>query len=102
MIKNPCCNAGDVGSIPGWGTKIPHGATNRHATTTEPTCSGACVTQIEKPVHRKKEKKGKNLLCLCFSVMRNAKTLPRGGWDCPPLCPDEAHPKEANSSEFCP
>ena len=24
MVKNPPCNAGDVGSIPGWGTKIPH------------------------------------------------------------------------------
>ena len=26
MIKNPPCNAGDVGSIPGWGTKMPHAA----------------------------------------------------------------------------
>ena len=24
MVKNPPSNAGDVGSIPGWGTKIPH------------------------------------------------------------------------------
>ena len=23
-VKNPPPNAGDVGSIPGWGTKIPH------------------------------------------------------------------------------
>ena len=30
MVKNPHCNAGDVGSIPGWGTKIPQ------ATTAEP------------------------------------------------------------------
>ena len=24
MVKNPPCNAGDIGSIPGLGTKIPH------------------------------------------------------------------------------
>ena len=24
VVKNPPCNAGDVGLIPGWGTKIPH------------------------------------------------------------------------------
>ena len=24
VVKNPPSNAGDVGSIPGWGTKIPH------------------------------------------------------------------------------
>ena len=23
LVKNPPCNAGDPGSIPGWGTKIP-------------------------------------------------------------------------------
>ena len=23
-VKNPSCNSGDMGSIPGWGTKIPH------------------------------------------------------------------------------
>ena len=24
MVKNPPCNAGDVGSVPGQGTEIPH------------------------------------------------------------------------------
>ena len=24
VVKNPPCNASDVGLIPGWGTKIPH------------------------------------------------------------------------------
>ena len=24
VVKNPPANAGDVRSIPGWGTKIPH------------------------------------------------------------------------------
>ena len=32
MVKNLPSNAGDVGSIPGWGTKIPH----YQATKTEP------------------------------------------------------------------
>ena len=26
LVKNRFCNAGDTGSIPGWGTKIPHAA----------------------------------------------------------------------------
>ena len=38
MVKNPSANAGDVGSIPGRGTRIPHAAEelNLHATATEP------------------------------------------------------------------
>ena len=38
MVKNPFSNAGDVGSIPGWGTKIPHALKqlNPRTTTTEP------------------------------------------------------------------
>ena len=26
MVKHLPCSAGDVGSIPGWGTKMPHAA----------------------------------------------------------------------------
>ena len=26
VLKNPPCSAGNTGSIPGWGTKIPHSA----------------------------------------------------------------------------
>ena len=38
VVKNPPSNAGDTGSIPGQGTKIPHavGQMSLHATTTEP------------------------------------------------------------------
>ena len=37
VVKNPPCSAGDTGSIPGQGTKIPHatGQLSLHATTTE-------------------------------------------------------------------
>ena len=37
VVKNPPSNAGDVGLIPGQGTKIPHamGQLSPHATTTE-------------------------------------------------------------------
>ena len=37
MTKNPPSNAGDMGSIPGWGTKIPHamGQLSPCTTTTE-------------------------------------------------------------------
>ena len=24
VVRNPPCNAGDMGSVPDWGTKIPH------------------------------------------------------------------------------
>ena len=39
MVKNPPYNAGDMGSIPGEGTKIPHaaGQLSPRATTIEPT-----------------------------------------------------------------
>ena len=38
VVKNPPSNAGDAGSIPGWGTKIPHAMEqlSLHAATTEP------------------------------------------------------------------
>ena len=37
MVKNPPYNAGDPGSVPGHGTKIPHpvGQLSPHSTTTE-------------------------------------------------------------------
>ena len=39
-VKNPLCNAGGMGLIPGQETKIPHavGQLSPHATTTELTC----------------------------------------------------------------
>ena len=70
MVKNLPSNAGDLGSIAGWGTKIPHaaGATkpvraanyrahalwSPSATTSEPTCPGAHAPQLEreKPARR--------------------------------------------------
>ena len=65
MVKNLPSNAGDTGSISGWGTKIPHavGQLSPRATTTElarlnararvpqttePTCSGALAPQLER------------------------------------------------------
>ena len=40
VVKSPPANPGDMGSIPGPGTKIPHamGQLSPSATTTEPTC----------------------------------------------------------------
>ena len=40
VVKNTPCNAGDMGSIPGRGTRIPHamGQLNACTATTEPTC----------------------------------------------------------------
>ena len=44
MVKNPLSNAGDMGPLPGPGTKIPH------ATTAEPVCPRTCVPR-GKPLH---------------------------------------------------
>ena len=51
VVKNPPSNAGDVGSIPGRGTKIPHavGQLSPCAATTEPAHSRASAPQLEKP-----------------------------------------------------
>ena len=40
VVKNLPSNAEDMGSIPGWGTKISHaaGQLSQHTTTTELTC----------------------------------------------------------------
>ena len=40
VVKNPPCNAGDAGSIPGQGTKIPHAIEllSLHTTTRESVC----------------------------------------------------------------
>ena len=52
VVKNRSCNAGDAGSVPGWGTKIPHatGQLSLRATTTEPACHNqrAHVPQLER------------------------------------------------------
>ena len=51
VVKNLPCNAGDVGSIPGWGTKIPCAMKqlNPCAATAEPVCWNyrACVLELE-------------------------------------------------------
>ena len=46
MLKNPPSNAGDVGLIPGRGTKIPHaaGQLSLHAASTEPALGLHCCT----------------------------------------------------------
>ena len=55
MVKNLPSNAGNIGSIPGRGTKILHatGQLSLHATTTElPRLSErACVPQTTEPTH---------------------------------------------------
>ena len=64
VVKNLPSNAGDAGSIPGQGTKIPHaaGKLSPSTATTEPmrlnyracvpqTCSGARAPQLERSPH---------------------------------------------------
>ena len=49
VVKNPPCNAGHVGSIPGQGTKIPHAVKqpSLNNATTEPARSRAHGSQLE-------------------------------------------------------
>ena len=51
VVKNLPSNAGDAGSIPGQGTKIPHavGQLSPRTATTEPTHSRARVPQLDSP-----------------------------------------------------
>ena len=51
MVKTLPSNSGDVGSIPGQGTEIPHvlGQLSLSTATTEPTHPGACVPPLESP-----------------------------------------------------
>ena len=53
IVKNPPSNAGDAGSIPGLGTKIPlaTGQLSPRAATTELTRSMACKPQLERHPH---------------------------------------------------
>ena len=57
MVENLPSNAGDVGSIPGRGTKISHamGQLSLHATTTEPTLWSPHATTREKLTRCKEE-----------------------------------------------
>ena len=56
VIENLTCNAGDTGSIPGWGTEIPHAAEqlSLHATTREPACCNhrRRVLQLQSLLHK--------------------------------------------------
>ena len=56
MVKNSPCNAGDTGSVPGRGTKIPHatGQLSPHAATRE-TCEPQLLNLQRKPMHCNKE-----------------------------------------------
>jgi len=51
VVKNSPCNAGDVGSIPGQGTKIPHAKKQPSLSNaaTEPSRSRAHGSQLEGP-----------------------------------------------------
>jgi len=78
VIKNQPPNAGDAGSIPGWGTKIPHtkGPLSLYTTTTEPAHNQINILKIEVSLEnnrcgqrnrglnlkRKKLKKYKNII----------------------------------------
>ena len=49
VVKKLPSNAGDVGSIPGQGTKIPHALEqlSLQAAVTDPAHSRACIPQLE-------------------------------------------------------
>ena len=78
MVKNPPCNAEDVGLIPVQATKIPHAfrQLSLQAATTEPTCSGAHVSQLKSLCTATKVPQGatKDLVPLRKTPCRKLKT----------------------------
>ena len=54
VVKNLPCNAGDAGSIPGWGTKIPHSAEHLSP---HPTILSPPTPQLESPWAARKDTK---------------------------------------------
>ena len=69
MVKNLPSSAGDMGLIPGQGTKIPHisGQLSPHTETIEPKCSRAHTPQprpntASTPLKKKKTKTEEHLL----------------------------------------
>ena len=81
VVKNPPSNAGDTGSnqgsIPGWGTKIPHAKEqlSPRATTRGPTHSNekSQCAQAEKPSHcsdTQHNKKGNLVLYTCKQIFQ--------------------------------
>ena len=58
VVKNPSCNAGDAGSIPGRGTKIPHaaGQISPRDTTREKPC-----TAVNSPHAASKTRRSRNI-----------------------------------------
>ena len=53
VVKNLPCNAGDVGSIPGWGTRIPHVVEqlSLHAATREFDCCNERSLMMQQKFH---------------------------------------------------
>ena len=60
VVNNLPCNTGDVGSIPGWGTNIPHASEqlSPHATTTSSRTLEP-VSQLESLVLQRKPRDAK-------------------------------------------
>ena len=84
MVKNPPSNAGDSGSIPGWGTRVPHAAgqlspltTTRHYRSLLP----AMKTQHSQKQKQNKPKKETNTHCKSTAVV-DALVVK----SCPTLC----------------
>ena len=78
MVKNLPFNAGDMGLIPGQGTKIPHtaGRLSPHTETTEPECSRAHTPQPRpSEAIKKKRNKEKALPSFHLNRLKNHKTV---------------------------
>ena len=81
MVKNPPSIAGDEGSIPGWGTKIPHGVEQLDpCTATGEPCDArkkACALQQKTQAQPKKKKINK---MLGEGWISKAQSFKRTGW----------------------
>ena len=66
LVKNPPCNAGDVGLIPAWGTTIPHATEQLHPCTTtgEPVCPNEKIPRAAIKTQCSQIKPTKEDICL--------------------------------------
>jgi len=109
VVKNLPSNAGDVGSISGQGTKIPHaaGQWSLWAASAELEHSGACDLQPEKSVCRNQRNtpmhRSEDLTQLSCSVVSDS-LQPHGLQHARPLCPSPTsgiYPNSCPLSQWC-
>ena len=70
VVKNPPCNAGDVGSIPGQRTKIPHAVKQIYPHRNKRSCRMQLRPIAAKEINKYKNRKETDLLLKTFAKLK--------------------------------